>query len=106
MKVVKALWGRLPAKDFSPKKLKAVRARMVEKGWCRNYVNAQVNRVRRAFAWAVEEELVPGTVHHALKAVKNIRRGTPGVRESEKVRPVPEHLIDAALPFWGKSALR
>lgn len=99
LKIVKALFGRTPAAEFGPKKLKAVRQKMLEKGWCRGYVNHQVDRVRRVFKWAVAEELVPGEVHHALQAVAGVRRGVPGVRESEPVRPVPEAFVEAAKPF-------
>jgi integrase len=96
--VVQQVYGRTPAAEFGPKKLKAVRQAMVEKGWCRTYVNHQTDRVRRAFRWAAGEELVPGEVYHALQAVSGLRRGLPGVRESEPVRPVPEALIEAAKP--------
>jgi integrase len=99
LKPVKALFGREPADSFGPKKFKVVRQRMVEKGWCRKYVNHQADRVRRIFKWAASEELVSGEVYHALLAVSGIRRGVPGVRESEPVKPVPEALVEAARPF-------
>jgi integrase len=88
LRVVKKLSGREPAVEFGPKALKAVRQEMVTKGWSRGYVNHQVNRVRRMFRWATEEELIPATTYHALQAVRCLRKGLPGVRESKKVRPV------------------
>ena len=39
--------------DFGPLGLKAVRQKMIEKGWCRTHINHQVNRVRRMFRWGV-----------------------------------------------------
>lgn len=99
LKVVKRLYGRTPAATFGPKSLKVARDEMIKAGWCRKYINHQVDRVRRMFRWATEEELVPGDVYHALKAVKGIRKGTPGVRESEKVRPVSGADIRAVLPL-------
>jgi integrase len=99
LRVVKNLFGRGPAADFSPRKLKQVQEAMAGQGWSRNYVNEQVNRVRRAFKWAVAEELVPGDLHHALRAVPALRKGTRGVRETEPVKPVPEAFVNAALPF-------
>ena len=98
LKVVKRLYGRTHAATFGPKALKVVRDEMIKAGWCRKYVNHQVDRVRRMFRWATEEEFVPGSVYHALKAVKGIRKGTPGVRESAKVRPVGSKAIRAILP--------
>src|SRR5262249_33055711 len=99
LRVVKELYGHTPAKGFGPLALKAVREAMVGKGWSRNYVNAQVNRVRRVFRWAAEEELLPGSVHQNLRAVAGLRKGKSAARETAKVKPVaPEH-VDAALPF-------
>jgi integrase len=49
------------------------------------------------FAYAVEEDLIPGTVYHALLAVKGLRKGAPGVREAKKIRPVPREHIKAVL---------
>jgi hypothetical protein len=56
--VLTDLFGRLPVDQFGPKALKAVRAKMVELDWSRNYVNKQVNRLKRMFRWATAEELV------------------------------------------------
>jgi integrase len=97
--VVRVLYGRTPAAEFGPKALKVVRARMIEKGWCRSYVNKQVNRVKRMFRWATAEEMIPASVIHGLTAVPAIRKGEPGIRESEPVKPVPEAHVEAALPF-------
>src|SRR5262245_3491265 len=80
-------FAREPADAFRPRDLKKVREAMVAKNWSPTYVNSQVNRVKRMFAYAVEEDLVPGSVYHALLAVKGLRKGTPGVRENKKVRP-------------------
>jgi integrase len=72
---------------------------MVEKGWSRSYVNAQVDRVRRMFRWAGSEELLPGGVYQELKSVPGLRRGKTQARETARVRPAdPEH-VRAALPF-------
>jgi integrase len=86
-------YGREPADAFRPRDLKKVREAMVAKDWSRTYINSQVNRVKRMFAYAAEEDQVSGSIYHALLAVKGLRKGTPGVRETKKVRPVPrEHL--------------
>jgi integrase len=87
------------AADFGPKKLKQVREAMVKLDWCRTYINDQINRLRRVFKWGVEEELLPASSSHALRAVAPIRAGAPGVRESKKVRPVPLAIVEACLPF-------
>ena len=55
-KVVQGLYGLTAAAEFGPLALKAVREEMVRRGWCRRLVNQRVNRVRRAFKRAAEEE--------------------------------------------------
>jgi integrase len=98
-RVLRELYGRTRAQEFGPKALQVVRQAMVEKGWCRGYVNRQVDRVRRLFRWATSEELIGPEVYQALRAVPGLRRGAPGARESEPVRPVPEVFVEAARPF-------
>jgi integrase len=93
LRLVRKLSGPLPAVEFGPRALKTARAAMVEKGWSRGYVNHQVDRVRRMFRWGTEEQLISATVYQALRAVRGLRKGAPGVRESRKVRPVsPRHI--------------
>jgi hypothetical protein len=43
--VLRQMYGRTPAAEFRPLKLKAVQQKMVEKGWCRKTVNNQIGRV-------------------------------------------------------------
>lgn len=86
-------------KDFGPLSLKAVRQRMIERGWCRQYINRQINRLRRMFKWGVENELVDAKVLHALRAVGPLKRGRTLAREAEAVKPVPDVHVDAVLPF-------
>jgi integrase len=97
--VVRESFGKTPVIEFGPKKLKAVRQAMVELDWCRNTVNAQIDRVKRMFKWAVAEEMIPGEVYHALRTVEGLRRGTPGVRETEPIKPVSTEIIETILPF-------
>lgn len=83
------LYKDLPACEFGPKKLKAVREAMVEGFLARSTINARIRRVKQIFAWAVEEELLPGSVHHALMAVKGLRKGRTEAREPKKIKPAP-----------------
>jgi integrase len=96
--VVRQLYGDARAIDFGPLALKACREKMVEKGWSRSYVNAQVDRLRRMFKWAAGEELLPITVYQNLQAVPGLRRGKCEAKETARVKPAdPEH-VKAALP--------
>jgi hypothetical protein len=99
LRVVRGLYGRTPAREFGPLALKACRSEMLAKDWSRSYVNAQVDRVRRMFRWAAEEELAPAAVYQGLRAVAGLRRGKSDARETARVKPVPEGDIDAAVPW-------
>ena len=99
---VREVYGSTPAAVFGPLALKAVRQRFVNDGWCRKTVNARVERVRRIFKWAVAEELVPPSVHHALAAVAGLQRGRTPARETEPVGPVADAAVDATLPFLNR----
>jgi integrase len=99
LRPLKALYGSTPARDFGPKSLKAVRQHLIEQDICRNQINARIYRIRRAFRWAVSEELIPASVYESLKAVTGLQRGRSAARESEPVKPVPVQQAHAVLPL-------
>lgn len=94
IKPVHELYGDLPAIQFGPLALKAVRQRMVDTDLCRGLVNRRIDRVKRVFKWAVAEELIPVTTYEALRTLTGLRRGRTEARESEPVKPV----VNATLP--------
>ena len=51
-------FGTYHVRDFGPLKLKKVRESMIDAGLCRTTINRSIHRIRRAFAWGVENELV------------------------------------------------
>jgi integrase len=111
MRPLKELYGRSDAEDFGPLALKAVRDRMIVADLCRREVNKRIGRIKRLFAWAVENELISPSVHHGLTAVKGLRAGRSQARESEPVKPVPESFVDAVqrfvlLPVWAMIQLQ
>jgi integrase len=61
-------------------------------------INRRIRLIIRCFKWGVENELVPATVHHGLKAVPGLRRGRSEARETDPVKPVPEAFVDAVKP--------
>ena len=97
LRPLRKLYGTTPAAEFGPAALKTVRQAMIEQGWCRGYINKQVIRVRRMFAWGVENELVPVAVHQALATVAGLARGRSaapreapcrtGLRRTRRGRP-------------------
>jgi integrase len=95
---VRELFADLPAAEFGPRKLKTVRSAFVAKGWVRSKINEAVRDVVAMFSWAVEQEMIPGSLVHTLREVRSLRFGRCDVRESQPVRPVTHELIDATLP--------
>jgi integrase len=124
LRFVKKLYGHTEARGFGPLALKAVRDAMVAHpikrkvkvidpatggevweerldrvGLARKYVNKQVQRIRRMFAWAVEEELLPIEVHQALLRVQGLTKGKGTAREKPRVGTVPDASVEAGLPL-------
>ena len=121
--LLRRLYGRTPAAEFTPAKLKAVREAMlaepitrrvkvidpesgttrvetkvVETGWSRRVVNKQVGRLKRVFGWAVGQELVPAAVAGALAHVGGLKRGRSAAREKPRVGPVAGAVVDRTQP--------
>ncbi len=102
--LLRHFYGRTPAAEFGPRKLRLLRDHMIRGGgscrkpWSRKYINSQVQRIRHMFKWAAGHELVPTSVHQSLWTLEPRRRGRCDAREGRKVMPVPQHLLDAVLP--------
>lgn len=99
MRRLKKLYGRTAAASFGPLGLKAVRQSMIGERLSRRTVNHAVNRIRRIFKWAVENELVRPTVLQALQAVAGLRYGRSEAVETDPIHPVPDEFVDAVLPY-------
>lgn len=84
------LYGMLPAKDFGPLALKAVRANMIELGWCRDTINAGMSRIRRIFKHAIANELIDSTVLDRLKCVAPLLEGRTEAHDN-----APRTAVDA-----------
>lgn len=99
LRPLRKLYGHEVATAFGPIRLKAVRREFIAAGHCRAEINKRARRIVRMFKWGVGEELVPASIHHALKAVEGLRKGRGDVRESEPIAPVPDARVDAVLPL-------
>lgn len=96
------LYGDSSARDFGPRRLKAFRLVLVESGLFRGTVNDRTRIVVDAFRQAVEDELVPAEVHHALKAVRHLRNGDTAAPESQAVRSVASGFVEQVLPYLSR----
>ena len=100
---LRELFGPEEASKFSPKRLVAVRDRMIDSGkLCRREINSRVRSIRRAFGWAVADEKVPPSIAHGLDQVEALKEGDYGTREGREVRPVARDVVDATLPHLPK----
>ena len=102
IRTLRKLYGSTLAADFTPLSLKAVREAYIEADLCRSEVNRRTAIVVRAFKWGVSECIVPPSVYHGLQSVTGLRRGRSAARETEPVKPVPEWVVEATLPFLAK----
>jgi hypothetical protein len=46
------IFGDIPAREFGPKRMKALQQAMIKLNWSRRYVNKACGIVKRCFAWA------------------------------------------------------
>lgn len=100
LKPVNLLYGTLRAGQFGPLALKAVQQHMIDQQkLCRNEINRRLGRIKRAFKWAVSEQLIPPSVFQGLQAVTGIRRGRSNALERPAVEPVSTDVVRATLPF-------
>jgi integrase len=95
---LRKMFGTVEATKFGPKSFKTLRDSLIHEGLSRKYVNDSMARVRRMFRWAVAEELIPPAVFQALSAVPGLRRGRSAAKETKKILPVANEVVDATLP--------
>lgn len=96
---LKRLYGHTKANQFGPLALKTVRGQMVNAGWSRNYINSQIGRIRRAFKWATEEELVKPDIYHGLMAVSGLKKGKSDAVELAPIQSASESMVRAIFPY-------
>ncbi len=108
IRLLRRSYGSTPATQFGPRRLQRLREEMIRgdttgemsrRPWSITYTNAQVRRLCRMFKWAASQELVPGSVHQALLTVEPLRLGRCDARPGRVVRPVPDEVVEATLPF-------
>lgn len=109
IRLLRRYFGRIPAVEFGPKKLRMLREEMIRgdkengrKPWSRRYINQQVQRIRRILKWGVAHEIVPATVHQALCTLEPLKRGRSAARDNPKVGPVSEVVLNAVLPLLSR----
>lgn len=93
LRIVRDMYGRLPASLFGLRQLDAVREAFVAQGWTRQSINRQVNRVRTVWAWGAESGRIPAESAAALKLLRPLRAGSGKARDSAPVKAVPIEVV-------------
>ncbi len=81
-------YGDLPADQFGPRKLAALRDLFVASGNCRRYCNDQTRNIVRIFKYAVSRELVRADCLVGLETLEPLRYGQTTAKESKPVEAV------------------
>ena len=118
LRILRELYGTIPAKDFGPLALKAVRTKMISLGWARNNINVMIGRIRRVFKHAIENEMIDVAVLTRLQSVAPLLAGRTEAHDNaprhavdqdkidtvrELVRPLVKDLIDLQLLTGARS---
>ncbi len=96
LRAIKEHYGETEAAEFSPARLKTVRAGMVERDWARTTVNKAIWRIKSMFRWAVENELLDESVYGRLSVVRPLQAGRGGDCTKPAREPVPVEPVDDA----------
>lgn len=119
-RVVRTLFGSIPANEFRVKALKDCRKALIDappkkrskdnpkvrhitpqgdaQAYSRRYINHLTNTIKSIWQWGVTEELVNAETWYSLRALRSLRVGKGG-RETFDVVPVEPAVVDATLPF-------
>lgn len=106
MRPLNELYGDIPAAEFTPDKLKAVRTAFIDAGLARSSVNHHTSRIVAIFGWAAGEGWIPASVPAALREVKWIKAGRTTAPERQRRQPVTEADFLAILPFLARTIPR
>lgn len=94
--MLRALWGDIPADEFTVEHLKAMRLAWCRRGLVRNTINQRTRIVRRAFDWAATYGHVSDDTAARLRTLTPLKRGD--APEGRGVRPVSIEVVHATLP--------
>ncbi len=98
MRPARELFAMIPARDFTPLCLKAVREVFIAKGWSRGFCNKEANRLRHVWKWGVSNGLVPVTTWQALTAVPPLKAGHTTAPDHKRREAVSDAHIEAVRP--------
>jgi integrase len=127
LRVVRSLYGDLPAHEFSSLQFRACREKLASelvqysrkkqnvkrdarraskkpvenkppRQRSRQYVNTQMKRILRVFKWLAAEGKFPTTNYEAMKLVAGLKAGKCNLPEAKRILPVEDAVVDATIP--------
>jgi integrase len=98
LRIMATSYGREPASDFGPLKLRAIQQSLIDAKKSRKYINYISEQVKRIFKWGVSMERLPPAVYQALATVPGLKKGRSNASEPTPVEPVPDKTIELTLP--------
>jgi integrase len=101
IKLVRLMYGEVPAMAFDAVAYAAVRSRMVESGLCISTIRARLGVIKRMISWGVVRGMIPDHVPRRIEALEKsepLRVGQPGVRAPREVKPVPAEDVEKIYP--------
>lgn len=95
------LYADLDVTAFNPRCFHAIRAKYAEKKKerSRGYVNELSRKLKQAFKWGAERELVPVELLVKLQAIPELRPRELGLQDNEEVEDVKWEKVEATLPY-------
>ena len=90
---------RLPINDFGPVYFKEIRSWWLKRDVSRQYINAQMKRVRRLLKWLASEGKLIASNFEAIRCVAPLKAGRTTAKEAPAITSVDDAVVAATLPF-------
>jgi integrase len=98
LREILARYGSIPASQFGPNALRAIRKVWIDRDNAISTINARVGGVKRMFKWAASHEMLPETAYRSLATLDGLRRGRGQGKDPVKRFPARLEDIEATLP--------
>lgn len=92
------MYRDLPAAQFGPNALRAVRQVWIDRGSSISTINGYTAALKLMFKWACAHELVPVQTHAALATLSGLRRGRGMGKDPEERVPAVLEDVEAVIP--------
>lgn len=94
----KKLYGETSALKFGPVAFKAVRQSWMDENKSRGTITHYLRHIRKAVAFAVENEKLPVDILTAIQSVAPIRRNQYQANPARKLGPVADAIVNQTIP--------